>query len=335
MAINDYRSGFAMLSGLFEAARIIPSRLAAPDHSLALTLLSGFLGSGKTTFVNRLLAEPGGRRIMVIVNDFGAIDIDSRLIRSRGADTISLANGCACCTISSNLTQTFVRIAEAADRPDVILLEPSGLADPGAIIQIALANPALRLDGVITLIDGDNILAQLADETIGPLIRAQVRAANIVVLNKIDLLWDRAGDVRRAIAAMAADRPVIEAKMADVPVSIVFGLRAEGENIATGDATFDAKTFVTRSFEWQAPLRKTEIQCVLQALPPRTLRAKGIFAFVGEEHPHIYHRVGGRWSWTVEASLAANSAESKLVVIATAAQAAPIDRVLAELPSGV
>jgi len=148
-------AGFTLLTGLMDAARIIPARLKAKDNSLPLTILAGFLGAGKTTLVNRLLSAPEGRRIVVLVNDFGSLDIDARLISSRSPGTISLANGCACCTVAGDLSRALVELAQRSDPPDAILLEASGLADPLGIAQVALANPAVRLDGIVTMIDAE------------------------------------------------------------------------------------------------------------------------------------------------------------------------------------
>ena len=176
-----------MLSGIIQAAQMIPGALRAADDSLPLTVIGGFLGAGKTTLLNRLLVAPHGRRIAVLVNDFGRIDIDAALIRSRTDDMISLSNGCACCSVAGDLTKALVVLAQREEPPEAIVLEASGLADPRGIAQVALANPALRLDGLLTVVDAETLGALSESEpTRGPLM-AQLSSADLIVLNKLDL----------------------------------------------------------------------------------------------------------------------------------------------------
>jgi G3E family GTPase len=159
----DAAEAWQMLSGFLQAAKVIPEAQRAAPASLPLTVISGFLGAGKTTLVNRLLTEPHGRRLAVLVNDFGRINIDAELIRSRTADTINLANGCACCSVAGDLAKTIVQLAQREELPDAIVIEASGLADPRGIVQVALANPALRLDGIVALADAELLLEQAND----------------------------------------------------------------------------------------------------------------------------------------------------------------------------
>ncbi len=127
---------------------------------IPLTVIGGFLGAGKTTLLNRLLAGTTGRRFAVLVNDFGALDIDGRLVAEHGGDTVALANGCVCCTIGDSLIETLVRMAEAPDRFDHIVVEASGVADPARIADLAVLEPRLMRDGVVVVVDAWDVRAR-------------------------------------------------------------------------------------------------------------------------------------------------------------------------------
>src|SRR3954471_22422984 len=178
---------FRMLAGLLEAGRLMPEAVRARPRSLPLTVIGGFLGAGKTTLLNRLLVAPHGRRLAVLVNDFGRINVDASLVRSRTPDTIALTNGCACCTVSGDLTRTLLDLAQREEPPEAIVLEASGIADPRGLVQVALSNPALRLDGIVTVVDAETVPEDAADAEYGALFRTQVHAAALVVLTKRDL----------------------------------------------------------------------------------------------------------------------------------------------------
>ena len=151
---------------------------------LPLTVISGYLGAGKTTLVNRLLADPQGLRLMVMVNDFGAINIDQSLIAARDEDVIALTNGCVCCTMGADL---FMAIGDALDRrprPDHLIIEASGVADPRAIANAAIAEPDLRYAGIVTLVDALNAGTLVADPLVGAQVRHQIAAADVVLQTK-------------------------------------------------------------------------------------------------------------------------------------------------------
>ena len=103
---------------------------------LPVTVVGGYLGAGKTTLLNRLLADTQGRRLAVLVNDFGAVNIDAGLIANRDGETISLVNGCVCCSIGDNLGMTLYDLAERPDGPEHIVIEASGVADPARIAMV-------------------------------------------------------------------------------------------------------------------------------------------------------------------------------------------------------
>lgn len=319
-------AGFTMLTGLMEAARIIPDDLTAKDNSLPLTILSGFLGAGKTTLVNRLLAEPEGRRIVVMVNDFGSLDIDASLIRSRSATTVSLANGCACCTVAGDLSRALVDLARSPEQPDAILLEASGLADPRGIAQVALANPALRLDGVVTVVDAETLSQHAANVEIAPLFASQISAADVLILNKVDLVGADAIALARAqLSRLVEGKPVVEAEQARVPAAIVFGVDTQQSagSLGTGE-TEHSHAFRSWSLSWERPLRGVSARSALMELPDSVLRAKGILHFDDEEAAHVFQSVGKRWSLQVADPSDNHDACSRLVLIGSADDAEAI-----------
>lgn len=168
---------------------------------LPLTVISGYLGAGKTTLINRLLAEDHGLRLLVLVNDFGAINIDQALIETQGDDTIALTNGCVCCTMGADL---FMALGDALDRtprPDHLIVEASGIADPAAIANAAIAEPEMSYAGIVTLVDGLNGPSLLQDDLIAPQVRQQITAADLVLITKTESCDDTLQSDLRALPA--------------------------------------------------------------------------------------------------------------------------------------
>lgn len=153
-------------------------------NPLPLSVIGGYLGAGKTTLINRLLSEDHGLRILVLVNDFGAINIDATLLISADEDTIELANGCVCCTMGADL---FMAVGDALNRrprPDHLIIEASGIADPARIAQVARAEPDLAYAGIVTVVDGNQIFDLLGDTRIAPQIEGQISCADILAVSK-------------------------------------------------------------------------------------------------------------------------------------------------------
>ena len=156
--------------------------------ALSMTVLGGYLGAGKTTFLNRVLADPGGERLAVLVNDFGDINIDAALIANQSGRTTALTNGCACCSINGDLFDAVDEILSSGEAYDRLVIEASGVADPAKLIQIALAEPDLTPAGVLVLVDAVNLDVLLANRVLADSVVRQIQAADRLVVSKADLV---------------------------------------------------------------------------------------------------------------------------------------------------
>ena len=156
--------------------------------SLSVTTIGGYLGSGKTTLINHLLRNANGLRLAVLVNEFGELSIDEDLIEAEDDDIISIAGGCICCSFGNDLTVALMDLAKLNPRPDHILIEASGVAIPGSIISsIGLLND-FSADGIVVLADAETIQSAVKDKYMGDTIAQQLSDADIIVLNKSDLV---------------------------------------------------------------------------------------------------------------------------------------------------
>jgi len=258
---------------------------ARPLRRTPFTVIGGFLGAGKTTLVNHLLDEAGGaaRRLAVLVNDFGAVNIDAASIGARTADTIALSNGCVCCQIGDDLTMALVRVLDAPDPFDAIIVEASGVSDPWRIAQIARADPALTLEGVVVLVDADAALAQAADPLLADTFERQLRSADLVVLNKIDLARDDDLAATRAwIADVAGKVTIIDATRARVPLALLVGDGRQPGQAWRGTRTLREAAaahgidFESSLFRPQTEFAEGSLRALLAAMPDGVLRLKGL-----------------------------------------------------------
>jgi len=210
--------------------------------SLPTLVIGGYLGAGKTTLVNHLLRHAGGRRIAVLVNDFGDIAIDADLIEAAGgeasAGVLSLSGGCLCCSFGDDLVGTLNGLARRQPAPDLCLIELSGVALPAGVVRTARLALAVDIVGTLVLADIGAIRRQANDRYVGDTVRQQLADADWLLLNKPDLV-DSAAQQASAdwLAGLAPAARVMVAAANDVPAELVLGWQREPEKPDTPDST--------------------------------------------------------------------------------------------------
>ncbi len=261
-------------------------------NKVPVSLLAGFLGAGKTTLLNRILNGQHGRRIGVLVNDFGEINIDAELITRVEGETVSLTNGCVCCSIRDDLVETIEQMVRMDPCPEMILVETSGVSDPKAAAMAMVMSTRLaattQLDSIITVVDASEILE--LDELNAKLAEDQIEVADIAIINKTDLAGAATtARVSRHIREIAVQSRIIEAVQADAPLELLIGpglheehsLAVTGATAATYTHEHDERADHTHDYSayaWQheQALGFEAAYRTFKSLPLAVFRCKGI-----------------------------------------------------------
>jgi len=227
-----------------------PDSTAFVDQRIPVSILTGFLGSGKSTLLNRILANQQGKRYAVIENEFGEVGIDDELVKSHillegGDEIFEMNNGCLCCTVRSDLVRILRRLLTRSTKYDGILIETTGMADPTPVVQTFFLDETLadflRLDGVITVVDGKHLAMHLDPrhgvrrETV-----EQIAFADRLLLNKIDLVTPaQLREAEETLRALNRTAPIIRCVRAEVPIDELLNMRAfDLERITERDPFF-------------------------------------------------------------------------------------------------
>ena len=275
---------------------------------IPVTIIGGFLGSGKTSLLNHIINNTRGKRFAVLVNDFGEINIDAKLVVSVEGETISLANGCVCCVIRDDLLKEVIRLCERDPLPEHIVIESSGVARPVSVAE-TFFNPAVQhlveVQNMITLLDADLVIDDQADYT--DLAYAQVAVADLVVINKTDLVPpQRLETVRKKVEAIVPRACIWETTFGEVPLDLIFddqisrvmeNLPGKNKLLTPHHEHHHGEEFATWTFRSQAEWSFNALQLAVEHLPKGIFRAKGMVRLDLETDDYGILQVTGRRGW--------------------------------------
>jgi len=294
--------------------------LASDLPPIPVTILTGFLGAGKTTLLNCILNGDHGLRVAVLVNDFGSVNIDAQLVLGVESNVISLTNGCICCTIRDDLVETVIQTINRPERPEYILLEASGVAEPTGI-AMAFNNPGLRdrirLDSILCVVDAEQVFA--SPETMELKI-FQMACADMIILNKVDLVDpDHIAKIKEWLDSRFHRYRLIEASRCDVPLPVLLSVGRFDPAQLDANVQRDpdhSKGFSTWNFETDRPLSLEALRDTASHLPAGIYRAKGVI-YAAEEPARrvVLQVVGRRVDISLEEAWRGRPARTQIVVI--------------------
>ena len=279
---------------------------------IPVTILTGWLGAGKTTLLNRILAEPAGRRFAVLVNEFGELSIDDRLVVATEEDLVEIEGGCVCCTVRGDLVEALERIHARSRggflrraRPvDHVLIETTGLAEPAPLLRTFLVEENVKMafaePAVVTVVDASKAERSLSESAA----REQVAIADRLLLNKTDLVDAEALNERRAqLETMNPLADVALVQQAECDVLALLATPTRGHELELeGHAHEHVHDITSISLVEERPIDEMKLRLWLDAcvhmLGENLLRSKGFLHVANRPERVILHGVYDTWSTT-------------------------------------
>jgi G3E family GTPase len=268
------------------------------NKGLPVTIVTGYLGAGKTTLVNNALRKANGLKLAILVNEFGSLAIDEDLIISQDENMISIAGGCVCCSYGNDLLLSLMELAKLDPKPNHIILEASGVAIPSAIETSISLIEECYVESIVALVDAEQIRDQLSDKYVADTILAQIQSADLIFANKIDLVKNLSD-----FNCWASNSPPLDSCIcvshSNIELDVLLGVKRVGESNPQGPHIneFWSKTYIPG-----APLDPKAFAKLLSGSDLKLVRTKG-YVKGTDGKTYLIQTVGHRYYIDLSAEL--------------------------------